>query len=131
MLVTLFGISIDVKLLQYSKAVFPIASFLEIFSSSIDLLEYNAITTVAIAIAKLEIIENKMPDITIQREVFNWDQDYYPKEYSEFFYDYFKTEKKENELFIYENNALRNEIHKNIMAKDDNYDLIIELSKVE
>ena len=64
---------------------------------------------------KLEIIENKMPDITIQRKIFNFDQNYYPKEYSEFFYDYFKTEKKENELFIYENNALRNKIHKDIM----------------
>ena len=63
----------------------------------------------------LEIVENKMPDITIKKEVLDWKKDYYPKEYSEFFYDYFKTEKKENELFIYENNDLRNEIHKNVM----------------
>ena len=63
----------------------------------------------------LEIIENKMPDITIKKEILDWKKDYYPKEYSEFFYDYFQTEKKENELFIYENNDLRNEIHKNVM----------------
>ena len=63
----------------------------------------------------LEIIENQMPNITIKREILNWEKDYYPKDYSEFFYDYFKTEKKENELFIYENNDSREKIHKNIM----------------
>ena len=63
----------------------------------------------------LEIVENKMPDITIKKEIFAWNKNYYPKDYSEFFYDYFKTEKKESELFIYENNDLRNEIHKNVM----------------
>ena len=63
----------------------------------------------------LEIIENQMPNIIIKREVLNWEKDYYPKDYSEFFYDYFKTEKKENELFIYENNDLRDKIHENIM----------------
>ena len=63
----------------------------------------------------LDLVENKMIKAEFCIKPLDIKKDYSPKEYSEFFYEYFPNDKHEDKIIVYEKNEKREEIYKNIM----------------
>ena len=57
-----------------------------------------------------------MPKAEFCKNVLNRKKDYKPKEYSEFFYEYFPNDNHENKIIAYENSEKRKEIYRNILS---------------
>ena len=62
----------------------------------------------------LNLIENKIPKAEFWIKPLDLQKDYSPKEYSEYFYEYFPNNKNEDKIIVYENSEKRKEIYSNI-----------------
>ena len=67
----------------------------------------------------LNLVENKMPKAEFWKSPLDIEKNYTPKEYSEFFYEYFPNDKHEDKIIVYENSTKRKEIYGNIMLLFD------------